>query len=472
VADGKLVAARIELFSLIRLRPGGAEEQRRQYNSGRNVAVIAQWPRRPGLRRYGAQRRAVGTRRALAPRGCEVELTWRNPFMLLASWIAIGSALAFLAYIFVGYPLALKVLASLRRRERPEPVLDEWPEISIVVAAYNEAGQIRQLIENLLELDYPPERRQIVVVSDASTDGTDDIVREYADRGVELVRLPERRGKTGAENYARPYLRGQIIVNTDASIRIGRDALRRLVAQFADPTVGVASGRDVSVTRVDGDANLGESGYVGYEMWLRDLETRVDGIVGASGCLYAIRRDLHDYHLPEGLSRDFAAPLVARQHGYRSVTVNDALCFVPRAPSLRREYTRKVRTITRGMETLFYKRALLNPFRYGLFSWMLFSHKVCRWLMPWALVVLVLGIAALSVTEPWARAVALLILLGCALALAGWLWPDGKRIPRPLAIPTYIAVANIAVLRAWFKAVRGELNPIWEPTRRVPVGSH
>jgi hypothetical protein len=208
-------------------------------------------------------------------------------------------------------------------------------------------------------------------------------------------------------------------------------------------------------------------------MWLRDLETRVDGIVGASGCLYAIRGDLHSHLLPEALSRDFAAPLVARQNGYRSVTVNDALCFVPRAPSLRREYTRKVRTITRGMETLFYKRALLNPFRYGLFSWMLFSHKVCRWLVPWALVVLVLGIAALGVTEPWARVPGLLILAGGLLALIGWFWPEGRRrIPRPFAIPAYIAVANIAVLRAWFKAMRGELNPIWEPTRRVPVGSH
>jgi len=392
--------------------------------------------------------------------------------MLLPIWIAIGSAVAFLAYVFVGYPLALRAFASLRRRERPEPVLDDWPEISIAVAAYNEAGQIRELIENLLELDYPADRRQILVISDASTDGTDDIVREYADRGVELIRLPERRGKTAAENFGRRYLRGRIIVNTDASVRIGRDALRRLVAQFADPTVGVASGRDVSVTRVDGDANLGESGYVGYEMWLRELETRVDGIVGASGCLYAIRADLHDYHLPDALSRDFAAALVARQHGYRSVTVNDALCFVPRAPSLRRESTRKVRTITRGMQTLFFKRALLNPFRYGLFSWMLFSHKVCRWLVPWALVVLVLGIAALGITEPWVRAVALLIFLGGALALAGWFWPEGRRIPRPLAIPAYIAVANLAVLRAWLKAVRGELNPIWEPTRRVPVGSH
>src|SRR5690606_2146932 len=315
--------------------PGDARPLQRRYNSGRPRRQCAGLPRGLRLPRGAARARARAVLQASARPRSSV-FSWRNSPMHLAIWIAIGSAAAFLAYVFVGYPLALKGLASIRRRERPGPVLDEWPEISITVAAYNEAGQIRQLLENLLELDYPADRRQIIVISDASTDGTDDIVREYADRGVELIRLPERRGKTAAENFARRHLRGRIVVNTDASVRIGRDALRRLVAQFADPTVGVASGRDVSVTRVDGDANLGESGYVGYEMWLRELETRVDGIVGASGCLYAIRADLHDYHLPDALSRDFAAALVARQHGYRSVTVNDALCFVPRAPSLRR----------------------------------------------------------------------------------------------------------------------------------------
>src|SRR5690606_35446554 len=261
--------------------------------------------------------------------------------------------------------------------------------------------------------------------------------------------------------------------NTDASIRIAPDALKPLIARFTDPRVGLASGRDVSVAHVEEDANRGESGYVGYEMWVRKLETRIDGIVGASGCFYAIRSHLQRIPLPEHISRDFAAAIVTRENGYRAVSVDEAICLVPRTTSLKQEYRRKVRTMTRGMGTLWYKRALLNPFRYGIFSWMLFSHKVCRWLVPWALVVLVLGIAALGVVEPWARVLGLLVLAGGLLALIGWLWPEGRRrIPRPFAIPAYIAVANIAVLRAWFKAARGELNPIWEPTRRVPVGSH
>src|SRR5690606_9975516 len=141
------------------------------------------------------------------------------------------------------------------------------------------------------------------------------------------------------------------------------DALKRLVEQFTDPTVGLASGRDISVSRLDDDTNLGESGYVGYEMGIRRLETRLSGIVGASGCFYAIRAHLHRVPLPTALSRDFASAMITREHGYRAVSVDDATCLVPRSGSLGREYRRKVRTMTRGMRTLWFKRHLMNPMR-------------------------------------------------------------------------------------------------------------
>src|SRR5207245_7635393 len=123
--------------------------------------------------------------------------------------------------------------------------------------------------------------------------------------------------------------------------------------------------------------------YVGYELWVRDLETSLSGIVGASGCLYAIRRQLQMHTMPDGLSRDFGSALVAREHGYRAVSVPAAVCYVPRSNSLRREYRRKVRTMARGLRTLWHKRSLLSPRRHGVFAWMLWSHKVCRWLTPW-----------------------------------------------------------------------------------------
>ncbi|MFW6192809.1 MAG: glycosyltransferase family 2 protein, partial [Gemmatimonadota bacterium] len=308
--------------------------------------------------------------------------------------VAAGGVLlcaGFFLYAYVGYPALLKLLTSVRGRyeiaaEDPQ----EWPLVSISLPAYNEEDVIGDTLENLLSLEYPEDRLQIVVVSDASTDRTDEIVRSYRDRGVELVRLEGRAGKTAAENAAVPHLLGDIVVNTDASTRIVPGSLRPLVRTFEDPSVGVASGRDRSVGAGDGDPLRGESRYVGYEMAVRDLETGFGTLVGASGCLYAARRELHKELVPEELSRDFIAALHAREKGYRAVSVPDAEAVVPRAASLGAEFRRKVRTMARGLDSLWFKREMLDPFRYGRFAWMLASHKLARWMvpatLPWALV--------------------------------------------------------------------------------------
>jgi hypothetical protein len=201
------------------------------------------------------------------------------------AFAALALSVALVGYAYVGYPVLLKVVGLIRPgRPRPD-LLDAWPAITITIPVYNEAGTIAETLRRVLAIDYPPERRQILVVSDASTDGTDDPVAAFADRGVELLRVPVRGGKTAAENAALGRVRGEIIVNTDASIHIAPEALRLLIAAFADPSVGVASGQDVSVTQVGDSTNQGESRYVGYEMWVRELETRVEGIVGASAAL-------------------------------------------------------------------------------------------------------------------------------------------------------------------------------------------
>ncbi len=204
-------------------------------------------------------------------------------------------------------------------------------------------------------------------------------------------------------------------------------------------------------------------------MWIRSLETKVSGIVGASGCFYAIRRPLHMSLVPEALSRDFAAALIAREHGYRAISVNEAVCYVPRTSSLRNEYRRKVRTMARGMETLWYKRALLHPLRDPVFAWMLFSHKVCRWLSPWLLGLGIAATTAFCFDQSWARLLAVLTGIVLLLAGIGWVWPPERRMPRVLAIPTFAVSGNIAAMKAGLRAMRGELNPIWEPTRRKTV---
>lgn len=386
--------------------------------------------------------------------------------MTEVGYIALLVPVALVGYAYIGYPVLLKLLTWVRRRELRQEAPDAWPSITIAVAMYNEEEQAQGLVESLLALDYPPERRQILIVSDGSTDRTDEIVAGYADRGVELLRLEERSGKTAAENAAAARIRGEIVVNTDASIRIRPDALKSLIAAFSDPEVGLASGRDMSVSRMDDEANVGESGYVGYEMWIRDLETAVYGIVGASGCFYAIRTPLHRIPVPGALSRDFAAALKCEEHGKRAVSVRDAVCAVPRTASLHHEYRRKVRTISRGIQTLCYKRPLLNPLRHPTFAWMLFSHKVSRWAVPWAGVVGVVGLMLLAFGRAWAFVVLLLVVGGAILGMFGWILDRHVKLTPILQLSAYVLMGNVAAMHATTRALRGERDSVWEPTRR------
>ena len=390
--------------------------------------------------------------------------------------ILLGVGTGLLVYTYALYPGLLRVYEGLLRvlgvgKARLGPIADPdvWPTVSVSLPAYNEEHQIAETLESLLSVDYPRDRLQILVVSDGSTDRTDDILRAYGDRGVELLRLSERRGKGAAEAAATPHLTGEIVVNTDASIRIVPDALKPLIRQFSNREVGLASGRDLSVASGVEDANEGESRYVGYEMAIRDLETRVGSIVGASGCFYAIRHHLHRVPLPTSLSRDFAAALHCRERGYRAVLVPEATCFVPRAASLRGEYHRKVRTITRGLQTLLHKRNLMNPLRYGLFAWMLFSHKVCRWLVPWAGVTALIGLALMTPSIAWAGVGLLVASAGVLLGSVGWLASDRRDLPWILELPAFGLMGNVAAMHAVLRVMRGERYELWDPTRRASV---
>lgn len=385
-------------------------------------------------------------------------------FSLLGLPVFIG------LYAYVVYPAILWLLSRAFRRDTlavTSAKRSDVPRVSIVVPAYNEEVQIRGAIEALLAQDYPPDRRQILILSDASTDRTDDIVREYADRGVELLRMPVRGGKTAAENASCRLLRGEIVVNTDASIRLHPRAVRELVAHMASPSVGVASGRDVSIAVQEAGANMAEAKYVGYEMWVRALETGCGGIVGASGSGYAIRTILHTIPIRADLSRDFSAALTARTHGFRAVSVDEALCYVPRTASIHAEFRRKIRTISRGMETLGHHRHLLNPLRYPLFAWKLLSHKVARWLMPATAPLGALGLLLLAIHEAWARWALLAVGMVLTVALAGYQLARRRPLPRPVSLIAFGVTANVAVIRAAVRYVFGHEDHIWEPTRRA-----
>jgi cellulose synthase/poly-beta-1,6-N-acetylglucosamine synthase-like glycosyltransferase len=378
--------------------------------------------------------------------------------------ILVPSAL--FAYAYLGYPAGLWIAGRFKRAVPGQSDPAAWPSITVVIPAYNEAAAIRRTLEAVLALDYPADRRQILVVSDASTDRTDAIVSAFRTSEVELLRLEERGGKTAAENAAVAHARGEIIVTTDASVRVLPGSLKPLIRVFQDPTVGVASGRDVSVGDLEAETNRAESGYVGYEMWIRGLETRLGSIVGASGCFYAVRRQLADGAFPAELSRDFAAPLAARERGFRSVSVDAAVCLVPRTRALGTEYRRKVRTMARGLATLRYKHDLLNPLRYGGFALMLFSHKLCRWLGSLTLAGVLIGLIILAPRYPLAAVATGAAALGILVGVIGLRWPPGRRVPGLVAVAGFALAANAAAVAAWGRVLRGQTSPHWEPTRR------
>jgi cellulose synthase/poly-beta-1,6-N-acetylglucosamine synthase-like glycosyltransferase len=371
-------------------------------------------------------------------------------------------------YAYVMYPAIVWSVGLLRRRELAGHSPHDWPSVTITVPVYNAVASVRATLERLLAIDYPKDKIQLLVLSDASNDGTDDVVRELAPRGVELLRAPARRGKTAAENAAVSVARGEIIVNVDATVIVPSGSLKPLIRAFSDATVGVASGRDVSVASDRGQDLRAESGYTSYEMLVRDFETRAGSIVGASGCFYGIRRKIRCESLPPGLSWDFASTLVAREQGYRSVSVPDAVCLVPRSQALRFELRRKARTMARGISTLFHFRALMNPFRYGGFALMLISHKLLRWVPYLVAPASAFALALLATRGGFAAVLFGLLALGLLGGAVAIRYPDFIKF-KPLALAGFVAAALSAGWLAWFDAIRGTRMATWDPTPRPTV---
>lgn len=388
--------------------------------------------------------------------------------MRLLAWLIVCAPVIIAALAYVGYPAALWLIATVRRRAPfTAPSAGAWPSLTITVPVHNGAATIGAALDRLLALDYPRGLVQLLVISDASTDGTDDLVRARAGEGVELLRLPRRVGKTAAENAAMSHARGEIIVNVDATVQVPRESLRPLVRVFRDPAIGLASGRDVSVASGGDGHTDAESGYVGYEMWVRSLESRVGSIVGASGCFYAIRRSIHSSPLAPDLSWDFASALVAHELGYRSVSVSDAICLVPRTAALRTERRRKVRTMARGLRTLLHMRALLNPRRHGGFALMLICHKLLRWL-PWLVApVATAALLWLAMDDVRARLLLAMLALGVGAGALALRRPSQATMPLPLRMAGFIVATASAGVLAWWEALRSTPLATWEPTPRA-----
>jgi cellulose synthase/poly-beta-1,6-N-acetylglucosamine synthase-like glycosyltransferase len=375
--------------------------------------------------------------------------------MKMLFWLSTG----LIVYTYFGYPLLLWALTKLRSRDILKR--DTFPRVSIIIAARNEADKIRQKIEHTLALDYPAERLDILVASDASDDGTDEIVKEYAGRHVSLVRAAQHNGKEHVQALAVAVAQGDILVFTDAATILDPDALWRLMGNFADPTVGAVSSEDVIVDALGNPT--AEGLYVKYEMWVRRLEGRFHSIVGLSGSCFAIRRELCSDWSPV-LASDFMGALRAARKGYRSIPDPSALGRFVALASTQAEMRRKIRTFLRGITVLMANLDLLNPLRYGRFAFQLASHKLLRFVTPFLLVTALVTSLLVS-GEPLYGALFGAQVGFYLLACAGGIVSSLQRNPI-VRTAYFFMLVQWAMLRAWGKYALGQQQVTWEPSRR------
>lgn len=376
--------------------------------------------------------------------------------MFFAFWFS----LAFIAYTLIGYPTLLWLVSLARRQSH------EWgeffPSVSVIFVAHNGERAVADKIRNTLAFDYPKDKLEIIVGSDGSTDATPDIVRSFAHEGVKLLESPTWIGKHHVQMLARDLARGEILFFTDVSIQIGPQVIRRMVSHFADPSIGCVC--SVDEMQEEGRGHAGEGFYVYGEMGLRALEAKVSSLVSLSGSLFAVRSSMCDEWHPDQ-SSDFFLALHAVQRGLRTVIASECPARVGAVRSERAEFNRKVRTIVHGLVVFFSHLTLLNPFRYGLFSWQLLSHKLFRWLLPFA-VIAVLG----SNMFLWKKGLFYqLTLVGQLLGYcAGLMSYTSNRVGKNalLKMAGFFALGIAATLKAWWRFYRGDKMVTWEPSRR------
>ncbi len=383
--------------------------------------------------------------------------------MMIAAKILFWVCAGLLAYVYAGYPVLVFLVGSLF----PKPVRRSTiePDVTVLITAFNEEGAIRKKIENTLQIDYPPDKLEILVASDGSTDRTDEIVREFADRGVKLFRQEGRVGKTATQNHAVERASGEIILFSDATTAYRKDVFHKLLPNFADPDVGCAAGRLIYVDDEQTNIGKGAKSYWNYETFLKTAESRACSLIGASGCLYAVRKSAYEPMYPEACS-DFLICTSLYRKGLRSVFAPDAVCTEETNQNTAHELRMRVRVISQTFTDLWRNRDMLNPLKSGFYGIELISHKVLRYAVPVILLLLFVSSILIARSSVLYVPIVAFQILFYGSALAGWMFErTGRRITL-LAMPLYFVLANLASALAFYKFLRGETYTRWEPLRQ------
>src|SRR5262245_6590214 len=374
-------------------------------------------------------------------------------------WGAIG----LVVYVYAGFPLLVWAVSLLRPRpvrKRPVPP----PSVSVIIAAYNEERSIAKKLANTFALDYPPDRLEIIVVSDGSRDRTEEVVRAEGGGRVKLLALGSRNGKTIAQNRAVEAATGEILVFSDATTVYEPRTVRALVSNFSDPEVGGATGWVVMHADPDATMQKGRSAYTDYDQWLRSCESKVHAVVGTAGCIAALRRDLYR-PLPADVDGDVAEALDVSAQAYRVVFEDDAVVYeAGESRSVREDLERRTRVIARGLRGYWYVRRVFHPLRHPWFFLDLLSHRLLRWAVPIFLMIAFAANAALLGSWEYRLLFMAQAAFYVTAAIGYVLERRNVRLPG-LFIPLYFCVVNLAPLLAVRALWRGRTTAMWETGR-------
>jgi cellulose synthase/poly-beta-1,6-N-acetylglucosamine synthase-like glycosyltransferase len=369
-------------------------------------------------------------------------------------------SLVIIFYAYFGYPLLLWIISIIRPLKVAKD--DFTPDISLIITAYNEEQRIAEKLDNTLAQDYPKEKMEIIVVSDCSTDRTDEIVKSYESQGVCLLRMKERNGKHYGQGHGIRSAKNEIVVLTDATTFLEPDGVRKIIRNFADKSIGCVSCKDKVKQEQKGSS--GEGFYVRYEMKLRELESLAGSLVGVSGCFYAVRKHLCQKWV-DNMSSDFYLPILTQENGLRTIIDPEAIGHYEILRRSGKEFGRKVRTVVHGLEVLFRFNYSMNIFKYGIFSMQILSHKLCRWLVPLFMCSLLITNLILINTNDFFTIFLGLQILFYFLALLAGLIKKLAEIPI-FKIPLFFVMVNLSIIAAWYYYLTGQEFVIWEPTKR------
>ncbi len=382
--------------------------------------------------------------------------------------------LAIVVYTYVGYGVLLYLLLCLKRllcKPQKEPVLpndDQLPDVTLMICAYNEEDIIGEKMENIRQIDYPADKFCIMWVTDGSNDRSNELLKEYPE--VTLVYSPERRGKAAAMQHGLRENKAEYVVFTDANTMLNANAIREIIRQFMKPNVSCVSGEKRVVARVNGQvAAEGEGLYWKYESTLKRWDSELYSAMGAAGELFAVRMSHYREAPSNALLDDFMMSMLIVRDGHRIAYTSEAYAMEYGSADMHEESKRKRRIAAGGLQSIWWLRSLMNPFRHPMVSFLFVSHRVLRWsITPFALVALIpLNIALVLMNAGTVYTViGILQALFYAATLAGWLQARAGRKSKLFYIPYYFMFMNVNVFRGINYLSTHHQSGTWEKAKR------